>query len=932
MKTKSHNFIYSGIDINIIGFEDDYIFKNIKKNSIFYEADLLEEIAFFPLKKGIIIDVGANIGNHTVFFAKVLQKEVICVEPNPVTNQILTQNVGLNYLDDYVTIYEKPIGENLDDLYDSIDVSDVNLGMHKFIKTANETSKITGETIDNISKDKEVALIKIDIDGGELSALKGASRTLREYKPVLVVEASNTLEKKGLIEYLASYGYYLMTIKYATDTLLFVHQDADLEAYRSIMYAYDFTNFNRLVDKMTKRTITAQDMSIDRVLSTLKDYKNNELQNKIDFLQNKNNILENELAFYTKKSNILENKVKFLFERVKKINPIANLFLETFLSYQKKLNAKLDNYKNTNSSLGNLVSLKRKSKKKNKERNRLLELVEYALINPNASYDYIYRVLLSELTVENFLKNFVSIRHISLQLKAFNMFSNYVLDNIEDINQLLCLNEISSDICVLIIKTLNYNQKFHKMSIFERYNIVEFISYYVYNFGKNKVDNYFVECVILLFSITDKEHYNKFLNKCKLSQSDILYHDNFVSHFAVHPFLSYRISDKQYEKYLESNLEKGFSYVLSTLFIRLLNRSHYFDDIVNSFFKISLKNQIKILDRIKRLYDYFKDINLNIASLENVSIYSYVLISFFKNSSDYITIDHYNNLEKNISPEQKEILLFIKQKVFDNNALHNYINDMLSKRFLASIPCVSSSAVDLFRKIANMSIKKSNKNYSCSVIITTSNPNIEYLKLSVDSILNQTLKNVEIIIIDDCSDNSDAIQKLKQENNSIKYIRNDVNQGTYFSRNIGIKHSQGEYIFFQDDDDVSHPQRLEYSVDKLLTSNAKIFHTCVIRYSYNGLVQLDTNASVSSDGPVTMCFHKKTFEELGEFMLFRSRGDVEYRARCIKIFGTNSYASLMDVPLYYALGRDNSLSVLFESGSSFYNLEINRNIIAEAVL
>lgn len=87
----------------------------------------------------------------------------------------------------------------------------------------------------------------------------------------------------------------------------------------------------------------------------------------------------------------------------------------------------------------------------------------------------------------------------------------------------------------------------------------------------------------------------------------------------------------------------------------------------------------------------------------------------------------------------------------------------------------------------------------------------KYIRKSIDSILNQTFKNFEFIIIDDTStDNTTKIIKSYKDKR-IKLIRGN-NQGISSALNLGIKHSKGEYIARMDADDISLPQRFEKQV------------------------------------------------------------------------------------------------------------------------
>ena len=97
--------------------------------------------------------------------------------------------------------------------------------------------------------------------------------------------------------------------------------------------------------------------------------------------------------------------------------------------------------------------------------------------------------------------------------------------------------------------------------------------------------------------------------------------------------------------------------------------------------------------------------------------------------------------------------------------------------------------------------------YLVSVIIPVYNRE-KTIYRAVDSVLKQSYKNVEVIIVDDCStDNTlEVIQRF--EDDRIKVYQNSKNRGACYSRNKGVRYSQGDYIAFQDSDD-------EWEIDKL---------------------------------------------------------------------------------------------------------------------
>lgn len=90
----------------------------------------------------------------------------------------------------------------------------------------------------------------------------------------------------------------------------------------------------------------------------------------------------------------------------------------------------------------------------------------------------------------------------------------------------------------------------------------------------------------------------------------------------------------------------------------------------------------------------------------------------------------------------------------------------------------------------------------------------DFLPRSIESILNQTYKNLEFIIVDDGSVDSslDLIQKYIERDSRIKVLNNGHNRGISFSRNAGLAAARGKYIAVMDSDDYSMPHRLEKQV------------------------------------------------------------------------------------------------------------------------
>ena len=97
-----------------------------------------------------------------------------------------------------------------------------------------------------------------------------------------------------------------------------------------------------------------------------------------------------------------------------------------------------------------------------------------------------------------------------------------------------------------------------------------------------------------------------------------------------------------------------------------------------------------------------------------------------------------------------------------------------------------------------------------------------YLQKSIESILNQTYKNFELIIVNDGSiDKSDLIIQKYLSIKKVKYISRP-NKGLIYSLNEAIKFSKGEYIARMDQDDICYPQRLERQINFMVKNNVDV--------------------------------------------------------------------------------------------------------------
>lgn len=115
------------------------------------------------------------------------------------------------------------------------------------------------------------------------------------------------------------------------------------------------------------------------------------------------------------------------------------------------------------------------------------------------------------------------------------------------------------------------------------------------------------------------------------------------------------------------------------------------------------------------------------------------------------------------------------------------------------------------------------------------------IKKSIDSILNQSYQNFEIIVVDDCStDNTESIVKSISDKR-VRYIRLEKNSGANKARNVGIENSKYNLIAFQDSDDEWHKNKLEKQLKYLKENSFDIVSCKYNQYENNKFIQIIPN-------------------------------------------------------------------------------------------
>jgi FkbM family methyltransferase len=201
--------------------EPDHLAQVIRNGRCFYEIDVLMKCREVYLPGTAIIDVGANIGNHSIFFGAILNAPVYAFEPFRPNHELLELNIAANRMEGQIVATLCAIGE-------SVCMGQVRGGPPENFGTSSVTFG-RGETpvrsLDSLDITGPIGLLKVDVEGAELAVLRGAEAMIRSWHPDIMIEAGTRSAFWHMADALTSYGYSPRGRFAATPTYLFSADD-----------------------------------------------------------------------------------------------------------------------------------------------------------------------------------------------------------------------------------------------------------------------------------------------------------------------------------------------------------------------------------------------------------------------------------------------------------------------------------------------------------------------------------------------------------------------------------------------------------------------------------------------------------------------------------------------------------------------------------
>lgn len=202
---KIHEFNRSGRRISMEC--DDTVLAECYARSEFYEHHLLDFMERRIKHGGTWIDVGANIGNHSVFFAAYCGAKVVAFEPVAENFGMLERNMRANGLDAGHLLLAAGAGDAAGSMSYDPPKPGKRWSQVEMSKDGSRTAPIV--TIDSLGLD-DVRVIKLDCEGMEPESVIGAAETIKRCRPELFIEIWHDEVLEMFCETLGAIGYILI--------------------------------------------------------------------------------------------------------------------------------------------------------------------------------------------------------------------------------------------------------------------------------------------------------------------------------------------------------------------------------------------------------------------------------------------------------------------------------------------------------------------------------------------------------------------------------------------------------------------------------------------------------------------------------------------------------------------------------------------------
>jgi len=225
-------FSHEGLDYTFFGEEKTHFMRDFRRNKTFYELPFLNFLKELDVT-GSYIDGGCFVGNHTIFFSNHCKStHVYAIDPDLYFHDLWEKNCETNLINKNKVVflhYALMEKEGYIELNPSKTQPQLSCVDVKDLEVLDE-GKLKATTLDKLfsllDPKEKIALIKLDIEGCELSALKGAIDIIKEHKPIITAEAYTKPEQDAIQAFLYPLNYELLRV-FRTGIPMYVFRSKD---------------------------------------------------------------------------------------------------------------------------------------------------------------------------------------------------------------------------------------------------------------------------------------------------------------------------------------------------------------------------------------------------------------------------------------------------------------------------------------------------------------------------------------------------------------------------------------------------------------------------------------------------------------------------------------------------------------------------------
>jgi FkbM family methyltransferase len=195
---------------------NDVIMLRMKAGQLF-EAEIVDALRPYVRQSSVVIDVGANFGQMSLTFSAMVGKDgqVYSIEADDYIYYVLRTNLKNNGAENVTSIFAAAYDSNGASLrYPRQDFKEHGAyGSYGIDPNAQEGREVLTMTIDSLKIERPVSVIKVDIQGSDLFALRGARDTIAQHKPAIIFEFEQQFQEKfstsfnDYVEFIGSIGY-----------------------------------------------------------------------------------------------------------------------------------------------------------------------------------------------------------------------------------------------------------------------------------------------------------------------------------------------------------------------------------------------------------------------------------------------------------------------------------------------------------------------------------------------------------------------------------------------------------------------------------------------------------------------------------------------------------------------------------------------------